>query len=79
MIRDVVDYHMPYLVSRELGVFAKCGEYGHEIHNRLDAAAKPPARGIISEAANGTEKTTMRTIGVRIYGEHFAVLSMNKR
>ncbi len=39
-IREVLDYHMPYLVSREFGVFAQCGEHGHEPHRRVDAAVK---------------------------------------
>jgi hypothetical protein len=37
IIREVLDYHMPYLVSKESGIFAKCGEDGHEPHRRLDA------------------------------------------
>lgn len=35
-IREVLDYHMPYLVSKEFGIFAKCGADGHEPHRRLD-------------------------------------------
>lgn len=39
-IREVLDYHMPYLVSREFGIFTKCGEDGHEPHRRVDAVLK---------------------------------------
>lgn len=36
-IRDVLDYHLPHLVSTDYGTFARCGEdYGHETHRRLD-------------------------------------------
>lgn len=36
-IRDVLDYHLPHLVSTDYGAFARCGEdYGHEQHRRLD-------------------------------------------
>ncbi|MFN3337315.1 MAG: DUF4913 domain-containing protein [Thermomicrobium sp.] len=38
-IREVLDHHMPYLVSREFGIFAKCGEHGHEPHRRMDVEA----------------------------------------
>lgn len=42
-IREVVDYHMPYLVDPSNGVFAECGQYGHAEHARVDAAAAKKA------------------------------------
>ncbi|WP_424937792.1 MULTISPECIES: DUF4913 domain-containing protein [Bacteria] len=38
-IREVIDYHMPFLVDPSSGVFAECGHYGHADHTRVDAAA----------------------------------------
>ncbi|MBE7956367.1 DUF4913 domain-containing protein [Microbacterium oxydans] len=40
MIREVLDYHMPFLTSKEFGIFAQCGEYGHEKPRRVDASVK---------------------------------------
>lgn len=36
-VRDVLDYHMPYLTSREFGVLGRCDMSGHEPHQRVDA------------------------------------------
>lgn len=36
-IREVLDYHMPYLVSRESGIFQRCDVDGHDPHTRIDA------------------------------------------
>lgn len=41
-VREVLDYHMPHLVGKEFGVFAKCGVDGHEPHRRLDTDTARP-------------------------------------
>ncbi|MVQ41396.1 hypothetical protein GON06_04380 [Microbacterium sp. MAH-37] len=39
-IREVLDHHMPYLTSRDFGVFAKCDQDGHEPHRRIDKSSR---------------------------------------
>lgn len=36
-LRNVVDYHLPYLVGADQGVLRACGN-GHRVHVRLDEA-----------------------------------------
>lgn len=38
--RDVLDYHLPLLISPETGVFARCDRDGHQPHERIDKVAK---------------------------------------
>jgi hypothetical protein len=38
-IREVIDYHLPYLVDREFGAFRLCDSDGHTGHQRLEAAS----------------------------------------
>lgn len=37
-VREVLDYHLPHLTSKEYGTFARCDVDGHEPHRRLDHA-----------------------------------------
>lgn len=39
--REVLDYHLPYLVNWEYGVFARCDVDGHEPHRRIDHLLSP--------------------------------------
>ena len=34
--REILDYHIPQLTSREYGVFQRCDGAGHEPHERMD-------------------------------------------
>lgn len=38
IVREVLDYHLPYLTNKEYGTFARCDVDGHEPHRRLDHA-----------------------------------------
>lgn len=39
--RDVLDYHLPFLVGKDTGAFSACGYGQHRPHKRLDAQSTP--------------------------------------